>query len=59
MNGRAEVPDRVRVLIASPLEAELAERIAAADPRVELLYAPELLPVPRYQCDHGHFPDHN
>ncbi len=53
MNGRAEVPDRVRVLIASPLEAELAERIAAADPRVELLYAPELLPVPRYQCDHG------
>src|ERR1022692_1677379 len=46
-------PDVVRVLIASPLEAEYAERIAAADRRVRLLYAPDLLPVPRYQCDHG------
>jgi glyoxylate/hydroxypyruvate reductase len=47
------MPDAVHVLIASPLEAEFAERIASADPRVRLLYAPELLPVPRYQCDHG------
>ncbi len=47
------VADAVHVLIASPLEAEHAERIAAADPRVRLLYAPELLPVPRYPCDHG------
>ncbi len=43
----------VHVLIASPLEAEQADRIAAADPRVRLLYEPGLLPVPRYLCDHG------
>jgi glyoxylate/hydroxypyruvate reductase len=45
-------PEGVRVLIASPLEPEHAERIAAADARIHLLYAPELLPVPRYRCDH-------
>ncbi|HET7015290.1 MAG TPA: D-2-hydroxyacid dehydrogenase [Streptosporangiaceae bacterium] len=39
------------MLIASPLEAEYAERIAAVD-GVRLLYEPELLPVPRYSCDH-------
>jgi len=43
----------LNVLIASPLEPEFAARIAAADPRIRLLYAPELLPVPRYRCDHG------
>src|SRR5258705_3170141 len=42
----------LNVLIASPLEAEHASRISAADPRVNLLYEPELLPVPRYPCDH-------
>jgi glyoxylate/hydroxypyruvate reductase len=42
----------VSVLVATPLEPEHAERIAAADPRVRLLYAPELLPVPRYPADH-------
>lgn len=44
--------DRVRVLIASALEGEYVDRIAAVDPRIEVLYAPELLPVPRYQADH-------
>jgi len=43
----------VNVLIASPLEAEFASAIAAADPRIRVLYAPALLPVPRYACDHG------
>ncbi len=42
----------VNVLIASPLEAEHADRIASADPRVSLLYEPAMLPVPRYPCDH-------
>jgi lactate dehydrogenase-like 2-hydroxyacid dehydrogenase len=42
----------LNVLIASPLEAEHADRIASADPRVDLLYEPDLLPVPRYPCDH-------
>jgi len=43
----------LNVLIASPLEAEHADRIASADPRVQLLYEPDLLPVPRYPSDHG------
>ena len=42
----------VRVLVASALEGEYVERIAATDSRVEVLYAPELLPVPRYAADH-------
>jgi phosphoglycerate dehydrogenase-like enzyme len=43
----------VRVLIASPLEREHVDRIAAVDPRIDVLYAPDLLPVPRYQADHA------
>jgi phosphoglycerate dehydrogenase-like enzyme len=43
---------RTQVLIASPLEAELAARIQAADPRAEVLYEPDLLPPARYPADH-------
>jgi len=43
----------VRVMIATPLERELADRVAAADPRVELLFDPALLPPARYPGDHG------
>jgi phosphoglycerate dehydrogenase-like enzyme len=42
----------VRVLIASPLEAELAARVQAADPRAEVLFEPDLLPPARYPADH-------
>jgi phosphoglycerate dehydrogenase-like enzyme len=45
--------DRVRVLVAFPLAEELAQRIAAMDPRIDLLYAPELLGTPRYATDHA------
>jgi glyoxylate/hydroxypyruvate reductase len=48
--------DRVRVLVASPLEAEHAARIEATDPRVSVLYEPDLLPVPRYPADHTGVP---
>ncbi|WP_035303840.1 D-2-hydroxyacid dehydrogenase [Actinokineospora inagensis] len=41
-----------RVVICSPLEPELVARIAAVDPRVEVLYEPDLLPVPAYAGDH-------
>lgn len=45
--------DRAAVLISSWLDQHHADRIAAAEPdRIELLYAPELLPVPRYEADH-------
>ncbi|MDR1799993.1 MAG: D-2-hydroxyacid dehydrogenase [Bifidobacteriaceae bacterium] len=43
----------VRVLIATYLEDEHVQRIATADPRVTVLYAPDLLPTPRYQADHN------
>ena len=42
----------VRVLIGSALEAGHVTRIAAVDPAVEVLYAPELLPTTRYAADH-------
>jgi phosphoglycerate dehydrogenase-like enzyme len=42
----------VRVVIASPLEAGLAARIQAADPRAEVLFEPDLLPPARYPADH-------
>ena len=48
--------EAVNVLIATPLEAAHASRIAAADQRVNLLYEPDLLPVPRYPCDHSGTP---
>lgn len=41
------------VVIASYIEPELAERIAAAEPRAHVVYEPALLPVPGYPCDHG------
>jgi phosphoglycerate dehydrogenase-like enzyme len=44
---------RVPVLIASWLDQRHADRIVAAEPeRIELLYAPELLPTTRYEADH-------
>lgn len=44
---------QVVAMIASPLEAVHAERIAAAFPdRVALIYRPDLLPPPRYAGDH-------
>lgn len=45
--------EMVNVLISTFLEPELVARIEAAEPRLRVLYEPELLPVPRYRCDHG------
>jgi glyoxylate/hydroxypyruvate reductase len=47
---------KVSVLVATPLEPEHAARIEAADPRVSVLYEPDLLPVPRYAADHTGVP---
>lgn len=38
-------------MVASPLRPELAQRIAAVDPRVELLYDPAVLPAQRFPGD--------
>jgi phosphoglycerate dehydrogenase-like enzyme len=43
---------RISVTVATPLERELAARIAALDPRVAVNHQPDLLPPPRYPCDH-------
>src|SRR5690554_7957233 len=43
-----------RIFIASPLEAEYVDRIAAVAPdKVEVLYRPDLLPPTRYVADHN------
>jgi phosphoglycerate dehydrogenase-like enzyme len=52
MTRPTELPARPTVLISTYLEPELVERIAASLD-VEVLYAPELLPTPRYGNDHG------
>lgn len=43
---------RLGILIATYLEPDLVEQIAAVDPSLDVFYEPELLPVPRYLCDH-------
>jgi phosphoglycerate dehydrogenase-like enzyme len=48
--------EAVRVLICSMLEPEYVERIAAVDSRIEVLYEPDLLPVPKYRADHNGSP---
>ena len=42
----------VKVLLASPLEPQLVERIAAVDPRLDVTYRADLLGTPRYAADH-------
>lgn len=44
--------DQLTIVIGSYLEPELAARIAAAPDAGRVIYEPDLLPVPRYQCDH-------
>jgi phosphoglycerate dehydrogenase-like enzyme len=53
--GRIEVgvvSGASRLLVCSYLEPDLVDRIRAAAPDVDVVDAPELLPVPRYPCDH-------
>jgi len=47
------MPNDINVLIAGPLEPEFANQIQGVDPRIRLLYAPELLGTPRYATDHN------
>ena len=51
MHKMATMPTQT-VCIASPLEAEHVARIAAVDPALRVLYAPDLLPPTRYVADH-------
>ncbi len=44
--------ENLTVLVCSYLEPEHVERIRAVDPRLEVVYEPELLRPPRYAADH-------
>jgi len=44
--------DEITVLIASFLEEEHVRRISDVDPRVRVIYRPDLLRPPRYAADH-------
>lgn len=41
-----------RVVIATPLEPELVDRLRAVDTRLDIAFVPELLPPPRWASDH-------
>jgi phosphoglycerate dehydrogenase-like enzyme len=45
--------DPLHVLIASYLDEREVRRIEQVDPRIRVLNAPELLPIPRYAADHN------
>jgi glyoxylate/hydroxypyruvate reductase A len=45
------VPD-LTIVIGSFLEEDLVERIKDARPGAKVVYEPDLLPAPRYPCDH-------
>ena len=41
-----------RVVIATPLEPELVERLRSVDDRLDIVFEPDLLPPPRWASDH-------
>jgi phosphoglycerate dehydrogenase-like enzyme len=47
----------VPVVIATPVEPELVDRVRAVDDRLDVRFEPDLLPPPRYPCDHIGDPD--
>jgi len=50
--GRRTRSRRVMVMIATPLGPELVAPIRAVDGPLEVLFEPDLLPPPRFPCDH-------
>jgi len=49
------MPDKVKVMITFYLEQELVNKIQNLDPRIEVLYEPNLMGRPRYQSHHVGF----
>jgi len=47
--------DKIKVMITFFLEPELVEKIRSLDPRIEVLYEPDLMGRPRYQSHHVGF----
>ena len=48
---------RLRVVVATPLDDDLCERIVKAEPRIDLVHDATLLPPMRYASDHPGDPD--
>jgi phosphoglycerate dehydrogenase-like enzyme len=46
------VGEQLRVVVATPLDGETAALVERLEPRVRLVYEPELLRPPRYPADH-------
>lgn len=46
----------IKLLITFQLAPELVQRIRSIDPRIEVLYEPQLLGTPRYATDHAAVP---
>jgi len=46
------VGERLQVAVVTPLSAELCALVERREPRVEMLFEPELLPPERYPADH-------
>ncbi len=44
--------ERLRVAVVTPLSAELSALVERLEPRVEMVFEPELLPPERYPADH-------
>lgn len=44
--------DTIRVVYASFMEPALVDRVRAVDARLDVVHRPDLLPTPRYACDH-------
>ena len=57
MSERNPETDKVRVVVAAPLAPDLCDRIAAVDPRVEVLVDQDLLPRMRHAADFSGDPD--
>ncbi len=47
--------EKLNLLVTCYMEPEYVEQIRKVDARINVIYAPELVPTPRFQCDHlGH-----
>lgn len=47
------MPERLRVVVATPLPPQLARHLAKSEPRLELVHERTLLPAMRYPADHA------
>ena len=49
--------ERLRVVVATPVPDDVVELLTSAEPRIDLVHEPSLLPTMRHPADHGGDPD--